>query len=60
MRLPRASWGFGCAKRFSALKLGVIERIVWAWILTIPAQQAWRNALVQELVRNRWISYAAH
>ena len=29
--------GVGCAKRFSALKLGVIERIVWAWVLTLPA-----------------------
>jgi PiT family inorganic phosphate transporter len=29
--------GVGCAKRFSALKLKVVERIVWAWILTIPA-----------------------
>ncbi len=29
--------GVGCAKRFSALKLKVIERILWAWILTIPA-----------------------
>ncbi len=28
--------GVGCAKRFSALKLGVVERIIWAWILTIP------------------------
>jgi PiT family inorganic phosphate transporter len=28
--------GVGAAKRFSALKLGVIERIVWAWIMTIP------------------------
>ena len=28
--------GVGCAKRFNALKLGVVERIVWAWILTIP------------------------
>ncbi|HTI69512.1 MAG TPA: inorganic phosphate transporter [Candidatus Limnocylindria bacterium] len=28
--------GVGCAKRFSALKLGVIERIIWAWILTLP------------------------
>jgi PiT family inorganic phosphate transporter len=28
--------GVGCAKRFGALKLGVVERIVWAWILTIP------------------------
>lgn len=29
--------GVGCAKRFSALKLGVVERIIWAWILTLPA-----------------------
>jgi len=29
--------GVGCAKRLSALKLGVVERIVWAWIMTIPA-----------------------
>jgi PiT family inorganic phosphate transporter len=29
--------GVGCAKRFSALKLKVVEKIVWAWIFTIPA-----------------------
>lgn len=29
--------GVGCAKRFSSLKLNVIERIIWAWIFTIPA-----------------------
>jgi inorganic phosphate transporter, PiT family len=29
--------GVGCAKRFSALKLSVVERILWAWVLTIPA-----------------------
>jgi PiT family inorganic phosphate transporter len=29
--------GVGCAKRFSALKLAVVERILWAWILTLPA-----------------------
>lgn len=29
--------GVGCAKRFSALKFKVVERIVWAWVLTIPA-----------------------
>jgi PiT family inorganic phosphate transporter len=28
--------GVGCAKRFSALKLGVIERILWAWLFTLP------------------------
>jgi PiT family inorganic phosphate transporter len=28
--------GVGATKRFSAVKWGVVERIVWAWILTIP------------------------
>jgi PiT family inorganic phosphate transporter len=28
--------GVGCAKRFSALKLNVVERIIWAWFLTLP------------------------
>lgn len=29
--------GVGCAKRWSALNLGVVRRILWAWVLTIPA-----------------------
>ena len=29
--------GVGCAKGFNALKLRVVERILWAWVLTIPA-----------------------
>lgn len=29
--------GVGCAKGFNALKWHVVERIIWAWILTIPA-----------------------
>lgn len=29
--------GVGSAKRFSAVKWGVAARIVWAWVLTIPA-----------------------
>jgi PiT family inorganic phosphate transporter len=29
--------GVGCAKRFSALKLKIVERIIWAWIMTFPA-----------------------
>ena len=38
--------GVGCAKRFSALKLKVIERIVWAWVLTLPAAAAVAYLLV--------------
>jgi PiT family inorganic phosphate transporter len=29
--------GVGCAKGLNHLKLGVVERIIWAWVLTIPA-----------------------
>ena len=29
--------GVGCAKGFNALRLRVVERIIWAWVLTIPA-----------------------
>ena len=29
--------GVGSAKRFSALKWPVVERIIWAWIFTLPA-----------------------
>ena len=28
--------GVGAAKRFSAIKWTVVERMVWAWVLTIP------------------------
>jgi PiT family inorganic phosphate transporter len=26
----------GASKRFSAVKWGIVERIVWAWVLTLP------------------------
>jgi PiT family inorganic phosphate transporter len=29
--------GVGCAKRFSAVNFPVVRRILWAWVLTIPA-----------------------
>ena len=35
--ISTAIMGVGFAKNPRALKLGTIERIVWAWILTIPA-----------------------
>lgn len=50
--------GVGCAKRFSALKLGVIERILWAWVLTIPATASVAFALVWILNAIGWISFA--
>ena len=44
--------GVGCAKRFSALKLRMVERIIWAWIFTIPATSLVAFALV-------WLGNAA-
>ena len=43
--------GVGAAKRFSALKLGVIERIVWAWVMTIPVTAGISFLLVWVLVK---------
>lgn len=34
--ISAAIMGVGAAKRFSAIKWGVVERMVWAWVLTIP------------------------
>jgi inorganic phosphate transporter, PiT family len=39
--------GVGCAKGFNALKLNVVERILWAWVLTIPAAALVAYALVR-------------
>lgn len=43
--------GVGCAKRFGALKLGVVERIIWAWILTIPVTAGVSFCLVWACVK---------
>ena len=39
--------GVGCAKRFNAIKWTVVERMVWAWVLTIPASGAMGYVLVR-------------
>ncbi|MGA2247517.1 MAG: inorganic phosphate transporter [Verrucomicrobiota bacterium] len=38
--------GVGCAKGPKALKLNVVERILWAWVLTLPASGAIAYGLV--------------
>ncbi len=35
--ISAAILGVGAAKRFSSIKWTVVERMLWAWILTIPA-----------------------
>jgi PiT family inorganic phosphate transporter len=44
--------GVGAAKRFSALKWTIVERMAWAWILTIPVSATiafWLMRLMQSL-----------
>lgn len=48
--------GVGCAKRFSALKLGVVERILWAWVLTVPCAGGVAFALVYLAGKAGWLS----
>jgi PiT family inorganic phosphate transporter len=48
--------GVGCAKRFSALKLKVVERIIWAWILTLPATATLAFSLVWLCHQFGWLN----
>ena len=48
--------GVGAAKRFNALKWPVIERMVWAWILTIPVSGLVAYMLAWCLQKVGWMS----
>jgi len=39
--------GVGATKRLSAVKWGVVQRIVWAWVLTMPITGLLGYALVR-------------
>jgi PiT family inorganic phosphate transporter len=52
--ISTAIMGVGFAKNPKALKIGVIERIVWAWILTIPAAGAIAYGLLWGLQQVGW------
>lgn len=47
--------GVGCAKRFSALKLSLVERIIWAWVLTLPAAGGVSYLLVKTFQIFGWV-----
>lgn len=47
--------GVGCAKGLNHLKLDVAERIVWAWIMTLPASGALAYLLVRVAQMTGWI-----
>jgi PiT family inorganic phosphate transporter len=44
-----AIMGVGAAKRFNSLKWTVVERMVWAWVLTIPVSAALAYVLMRVL-----------
>jgi PiT family inorganic phosphate transporter len=52
--ISTAIMGVGFAKNPRALKLSVIERIVWAWILTIPAAGGIAWVLLKLLRMQGW------
>lgn len=47
--------GVGCAKGLNHLKLRVVERILWAWVLTIPASGGVAYGLVQLARAMGWL-----
>jgi len=47
--------GVGCAKGLNHLKLEVVERIIWAWVLTLPASGAVAYALVRAARSFGWL-----
>jgi PiT family inorganic phosphate transporter len=47
--ISTAIMGVGATKRLSAVKWGVVERIVWAWVLTLPIAALLGFALVKLL-----------
>jgi phosphate/sulfate permease len=51
-----AIMGVGCAKRFNALKFSLVERIIWAWILTLPAAGIVAYLIVKLFQCFGWIS----
>jgi PiT family inorganic phosphate transporter len=52
--ISTAIMGVGFAKKPRALRLGVIERIVWAWILTIPAAASLSYVILKLLRLQGW------
>jgi PiT family inorganic phosphate transporter len=47
--ISAAIMGVGCARRFNALRWTIVERMVWAWIFTIPVTGGIAYGLVRLL-----------
>ena len=54
--ISAAIMGVGFAKRANAIKWTVVERMIWAWILTIPVSALIAYLLVRLLMSVGWIS----
>jgi PiT family inorganic phosphate transporter len=54
--ISAAIMGVGSAKRFNAIKWSVVERMAWAWVLTIPVSGAVSYCLVQLFRLAGWIA----
>ncbi|HXS69740.1 MAG TPA: inorganic phosphate transporter, partial [Candidatus Polarisedimenticolia bacterium] len=54
--ISAAIMGVGAAKRFNAIKWSVVERMVWAWVLTIPVSGALAYGLVELSRLLGWVS----
>ncbi|HEY2775010.1 MAG TPA: inorganic phosphate transporter [Candidatus Binatia bacterium] len=52
--ISAAIMGVGAAKRFNAVKWTVVERMIWAWVLTIPATGCVAWCLVKALQIGGW------
>ena len=52
--ISAAIMGVGCAKRLNSIKWTVVERMIWAWILTIPAAAGIAYLLVEGLRMFGW------
>lgn len=53
--ISSAIMGVGTAKRFNAIRWTVVERMIWAWILTIPAAGGIAYALFYGLRWAGWV-----
>jgi PiT family inorganic phosphate transporter len=42
--------GVGATKRFSAVRWGVVERMIWAWVMTLPVTAALGYGITRVLV----------
>ncbi|MBU6401632.1 MAG: inorganic phosphate transporter family protein [Verrucomicrobia bacterium] len=53
--ITSAIMGVGAARRLNAIKWSLVERIVWAWILTLPATAAVGYVLMRAV---QWLGWA--